>query len=178
MGSDHPNIVPYGTIFKTADGKEIVIAAGTDKQYQQLITVLGRPDLAHDCKFEKNHGRVINKDEINGIIQEQVLKYTREEILEILQAKSIPAGGVFNMQEVFEVPESKPMVLSGSYENGMEIQGVRSIAFNTTDKMNVERLSPPPHYGQHTNEILSDILRYDQHTITQLKTKGIIYARE
>jgi crotonobetainyl-CoA:carnitine CoA-transferase CaiB-like acyl-CoA transferase len=178
MGSDHPNIVPYGTIFKTADGKEIVIAAGTDKQYQQLITVLGRPDLAHDCKFEKNHGRVINKDEINGIIQEQVLKYTREEILEILQAKSIPAGGVFNMQEVFEVPESKPMVLSGSYENGMEIQGVRSIAFSTTDKMNVERLSPPPHYGQHTNEILSDILRYDQHTITQLKTKGIIYARE
>jgi crotonobetainyl-CoA:carnitine CoA-transferase CaiB-like acyl-CoA transferase len=178
MGSDHPNIVPYGTIFKTADGKEIVIAAGTDKQYQQLITILGRPDLAHDCKFEKNHGRVIHKDEINGIIQEQVLKYTREEILKILQLKSIPAGGVFNMKEVFEVPESKPMVLSGSYENGMEIQGVRSIAFNTTDKMNVERLSPPPHYGQHTQEILSDILLYDPHTITQLKTKGIIYARE
>jgi crotonobetainyl-CoA:carnitine CoA-transferase CaiB-like acyl-CoA transferase len=178
MGSDHPNIVPYGTIFKTADGKEIVIAAGTDKQYQQLITVLGRPDLAHDYKFEKNHGRVIHKGEINSIIQEQVLKYTREEILKILQSKSIPAGGVFNMQEVFEVPESKPMVLSGTYENGMEIKGVRSIAFNTTDKMNVERLSPPPHYGQHTNEILSDILQYDQHTITQLKTKGIIYARE
>jgi crotonobetainyl-CoA:carnitine CoA-transferase CaiB-like acyl-CoA transferase len=178
MGSDHPNIVPYGTIFKTADGKEIVIAAGTDKQYQQLITILGRPDLAHDCKFEKNHGRVIHKDEINGIIQEQVLKYTREEILKILQLKSIPAGGVFNMKELFEVPESKPMVLSGSYENGMEIQGVRSIAFNTTDKMNVERLSPPPHYGQHTQEILSDILHYDPHTITQLKTKGIIYARE
>ncbi len=178
MGSDHPNIVPYGTIFKTADGKEIVMAAGTDKQYHQLITVLGRPDLAVGSKFEKNHGRVIHKEEINGIIQAEIIKYTREEILELLQQKRIPAGGVFNMQEVFEVSESAPMLLEGTYENGMEIKGVRSIAFNTTDKMYVERLSPPPHYGQHTRRILSEVLHYDQETITQLITKGITYARE
>ncbi len=178
MGSDHPNIVPYGTIFKTSEGKEIVLAAGTDKQYQQLITVLGRPDLAKDCKFEKNHGRVIHKEEINDIIQKEIIKYTREDILKILQQKSIPAGGVFNMQEVFEVPESMPMLLEGTYENGMQIKGVRTIAFNTTDQMQAEELSPPPHYGQHTHEILSEILHYDNQTITQLKNKGVIYARE
>jgi len=178
MGSDHPNIVPYGTIFKTADDKEIVMAAGTDKQYQQLITALGRPDLATDCKFEKNHGRVIHKEEINGIIQDLIIKYTRDEILEILQQKRIPAGGVFNMQEVFEVPEAKPMVLEGKYETGMEIQGVRSIAFTTTDKMSVERLSPPPHYGQHTREILSGVLNYDQNAINELINKGVVYAKD
>jgi crotonobetainyl-CoA:carnitine CoA-transferase CaiB-like acyl-CoA transferase len=178
MGSDHPNIVPYGTIFKTADGKEIVMAAGTDKQYQQLITALGRPDLATDCKFEKNHGRVIHKAEINGIIQDLIIKYTRDEILEILQQKRIPAGGVFNMQEVFEVPEAEPMVLKGRYETGMEIKGVRSIAFTTTDKMSVEELSPPPHYGQHTREILSGILKYDEKAINELINKGVVYAKQ
>jgi crotonobetainyl-CoA:carnitine CoA-transferase CaiB-like acyl-CoA transferase len=178
MGSDHPNIVPYGTIFKTADGKEIVMAAGTDKQYQQLITALGRPDLATDCKFEKNHGRVIHKAEINGIIQDLIIKYTRDEILEILQQKRIPAGGVFNMQEVFEVPEAEPMVLKGRYETGMEIKGVRSIAFTTTDKMSVEELSPPPHYGQHSREILSGILKYDEKAINELINKGVVYAKQ
>ncbi|MBW6480222.1 MAG: CoA transferase [Bacteroidales bacterium] len=178
MGSDHPNIVPYGTIFKTADGKEIVMAAGTDKQYQQLITALGRPDLATDCKFEKNHGRVIHKEEINGIIQELIVKYTRDEILEILQQKRIPAGGVFNMQEVFEVPEAEPMVLNGRYESGMEIKGVRSIAFTTTDEMSVEELSPPPHYGQHTREILSGVLKYDEKAINELINKGVVYAKQ
>ena len=178
MGSDHPNIVPYGTIFKTADGKEIVLAAGTDKQYHQLITTLGRPDLATNCKFEKNHGRVIHKEEINGIIQDLIIKYTRDEILEILQQKRIPAGGVFNMQEVFEVPEAKPMLLDGSYESGMEIQGVRSIAFTTTDKMSVEKLSPPPHYGQHTREILSGVLKYDETAVNELINKGVVYAKQ
>ena len=177
MGSDHPNIVPYGTIFKTADNKEIVIAAGTDKQYQQLITVLGRPELATDCKFQKNHGRVIHKEEINAIIQEQIIQYTRDEILAILQQKRIPAGGVFNMKEVFEVPEAQPMILEGTYEDATIVKGVRSIAFTTSDKMAVDQMIPPPHYGQHTEEILRDLLQYKTQTITQLKNKGVIYAR-
>jgi crotonobetainyl-CoA:carnitine CoA-transferase CaiB-like acyl-CoA transferase len=178
MGSDHPNIVPYGTIFKTSDGKEIVLAAGTDKQYQEFITLLGRPDLAKDCKFEKNHGRVIHKKEINAIIQSEIIKYTRDEILELLDKKRIPAGGVFNMEEVFDVPEAQPMILEGNYEEGTTIKGVRSIAFGTSDKMDVENLSPPPHYGQHTHAILQEVLQYDPITITQLKTKGVIYARD
>jgi crotonobetainyl-CoA:carnitine CoA-transferase CaiB-like acyl-CoA transferase len=178
MGSDHPNIVPYGTIFKTADGKEIVLAAGTDKQYQQLISTLGRPDLATDCKFEKNHGRVIHKEEINRIIQDLIITYTRDEILEILQQKRIPAGGVFNMQEVFKVPEAQPMVLEGKYETGMEIQGVSSIAFTTKDKMSVDKLSPPPHYGQHTRDVLSGVLKYDEIAINQLINKGVVYAKQ
>ncbi len=178
MGSDHPNIVPYGTIFKTADGKEIVMAAGTDKQFQQLITLLGKPELATDCRFAKNHARVIHKKEINQIIQDQIIKYSRDEILSLLQEKRIPAGGVFNMKEVFEIPESQPMLLNATYENGNTIKGIRSISFNTSDKMYVEKLSPPPHYGQHTRAILSGLLSYNQNTVTQLLNKGVIYARE
>jgi crotonobetainyl-CoA:carnitine CoA-transferase CaiB-like acyl-CoA transferase len=178
MGSDHPNIVPYGTIFTTADKKEIVLAAGTDKQYHELITLLGRPDLALDSKFVKNHGRVIHKDEIKEIIQELIGKYTREEILDKLQEKRIPAGGVFNMKEVFEADESKPMILSGTYGNGREIRGVKSIAFDTTYKMHLNNLTPPPHYGAHTREILRDVLNYKDEQIADLINKGVVYAAE
>lgn len=177
MGSDHPNIVPYGTIFKTADHKEIVLAAGTDKQYCELMKILGRADLAEGSAFEKNHARVMHKAEINGIIQGLIAQFKRDDILALFARKRIPAGGVFNMQEVFEVPESQSMLLHGQYANGMPIQGVRSIAFNTSDPMRVPQLVAPPHYGEHTRQILEQMLQYGEDQINELIRKGVVYAR-
>ncbi|MFW5793418.1 MAG: CaiB/BaiF CoA transferase family protein [Bacteroidota bacterium] len=177
LGSDHPNIVPYGTIFKTADNKEIVIAAGTDKQFQNLITVLGKPELAHNPKFEKNQNRVINKAELNEIIQSIIFKYSREEILSLLSEKRIPAGGVFNMKEVFEIPESAEMLLDSNYEDGRNIKGVRSIAFTSSENIVQPDLQPPPHYGEHTKMILKDYLKLDTQQIDNLIKKGVVYAR-
>ncbi|HPF94639.1 MAG TPA: CoA transferase, partial [Tenuifilaceae bacterium] len=96
MGSDHPNIVPYGTIFNTSDGKGIVIAVGTEKQFAELCDLLGRPELALDPKFSKNFNRVKNKEEIKGILQDLIIEYDRETILQMLANRKVPAGGVFN----------------------------------------------------------------------------------
>ncbi len=177
LGSDHPNIVPYGTIYRTKDQKEIVLAAGTDKQYKELIKALGRPELAEDERFAKNQNRVKNKKEINTIIQEHISAYSRDEILQLLSEKRIPGGGVFNMKEVFEVPESKEMMLEGDYDDGMNIKGVKSVAFDTTDPMKCQQLSPPPHYGEHTGKILKEWLGFSDHEIENLTKKGVVYAR-
>lgn len=177
MGSDHPNIVPYGTIFKTADNKEIVLAVGTEKQFQELCEVIEMPELVKDPKFSKNYYRVINKTEINTLIQNHISKYTRDEILKRLDDKRIPAGGVFNMQEVFEIPETNPMLLHGKYDDGMEIKGVRHIAFTTSDNLSVDNLTPPPHYGEHSREILKTELNYSDETIDDLLNKNVVYDR-
>ena len=177
IGSDHPNIVPYGTIYKTSDDKEIVLAVGTDKQFLTLASVLGRTDLITNPKFQKNQNRVINKLELNGILQELISSYTREEILSILSEKRIPAGGVFNMQEVFEIPESQKMIVEGQYENGMRIKGVRSVAFTSSDNIVEEELLPPPHYGEHSVEILENVIDCDKEQIDNLIKKGVVYAR-
>ncbi len=178
MGSDHPNIVPYGTIFNTSDKREIVIAAGTDKQYQELVRALGRPELATDPRFEKNQNRVINKQEINTILQTLIGQYTREEILELLSQKRIPAGGVFNMKEVFEVPESRQMMLRATYEDGESISGVRSVAFSYGENDPVTEPDAPPHYGEHTSEILLGKLGFRPEDIQELIKKGVIHARK
>jgi crotonobetainyl-CoA:carnitine CoA-transferase CaiB-like acyl-CoA transferase len=178
MGSDHPNIVPYGTIFRTRDEKEIVLAAGTDKQYRELVRVLGLPELANDERFARNQNRVINKEEINSIIQSRVREYSREDILQLLSEKRIPAGGVFNMKEVFEVPESKQMILKGTYDDARTIEGVSSVAFSTSDPMTAEKMSPPPHYGQHTRGVMKEWLDMKESEIEILINKGVVYARE
>lgn len=178
MGSDHPNIVPYGTIFSTRDKKGIVLAVGTDKQFRELVKALGHGELGEDPRFAKNQNRVINKSLINTRLQELIGHYTRDEILQLLGQKRIPAGGVFNMQEVFEVAESGEMLLEGKYSHGMSIRGVRSVAFTTSDPMTVADLTPPPHYGEHTRQILQQWLDMDGQQINQLIKKGVVYARE
>jgi crotonobetainyl-CoA:carnitine CoA-transferase CaiB-like acyl-CoA transferase len=177
IGSDHPNIVPYGTIYKTADDKEIVLAVGTEKQFLTLASELGRMDLVTNPKFAKNQSRVVNKTEINNILQELIIKYSREEILSLLSKKKVPAGGVFNMKEVFEIPESSEMTLQSEYADGKKIMGVRSIAFSSSENFIEEKLLPPPHYGEHSCEILENILGLDKNQIDNLIKKGVVYAR-
>ncbi len=176
MGSDHPNIVPYGTIYRTKDTKEIVLAAGTDKQYKELMKALGKPELADDPRFARNHDRVINKKEINHIIQDLIATYKRDDILKLLAEKRIPAGGVFNMKEVFEVHEAKDMLLQGIYPDGLEIKGVRSIAFHMGDSSSKEEPDPPPRYGEHSRSILKQWLGFSDDSVQELIDKGVIYA--
>ncbi len=177
IGSDHPNIVPYGTIFSTADGKEIVLAVGTDKQFRELCKLLGREELAEDDRFRKNQDRVRNSDKIKSLLQELIGEYPRSEILEKMSEKAVPAGGVYNMEEVFETPEAKEMLFEAPLNSG-EIKGVRSVSFSCSTIASKEQLSRPPHYGEHTRTILSDMLNLGNEQIEQLINKGVIYAKE
>ncbi len=177
MGSDHPNIVPYGTIYGTKDGKGIVMAAGTDKQFRELVSVLGKPELGTDPRYAKNQDRVKNKAEINGILQGLIGAYNREDILTLLSSKRIPAGGVFNMKEVFEVPEAKEMLLEATYEDGMSIRGVSSLAFQPGGMKDGSSLSPPPHYGAQTAKVLKEWLSLKDQDINNLISKGVVYAK-
>ena len=175
MGSDHPNIVPYGTMFNTSDGKGIVIAVGTEKQFQELCTLLGQPELAYDPKYNKNLNRVQNKDEIKGILQDLISKFDRDTILDMLAKRKVPAGGVFNMQEVFDTPEAQEMILEAPV-NGETIQGVSSVAFNINGNQTNGKVSHPPHYGEHTHQILSQELEMDIEEIESLISQNIVYA--
>jgi crotonobetainyl-CoA:carnitine CoA-transferase CaiB-like acyl-CoA transferase len=177
LGSDHPNIVPYGTIFTTSDNKEIVLAVGTDKQFKELCAVLGNPELGYNDDYETNVDRVKNSTAIKDILQELISQFSREEILEILKDKRIPAGGVFNMKEVFDVPEAKDMVIQSPLDDTAYIRGVRSVAFHSSVMEIVKDLNRPPHYGEHSMEILKEVLGYKEEEIKSLIEKGAVYGK-
>lgn len=176
MGSDHPNIVPYGTIFYTADQKPIVLAIGSDKQFAELCSVLGEPELATDPKFSSNFSRVRNREEITRIVQNLIAKRNRNELLEELENRTIPAGGVFNMQEVFQQPEVQELVMEGTTTSGMKIKGLRTVAFTINGDEKQSSISAPPHYGEHTVGILKEMLGYSNASIQSLIDNQIVYA--
>jgi crotonobetainyl-CoA:carnitine CoA-transferase CaiB-like acyl-CoA transferase len=178
MGSDHPNIVPYGTIYYSKDNKPIVLAIGSDKQFADLCMVLRNPELASDIKFNTNFVRVKNRTELNKIIQHLIAQFDRDPLLEGLSKKSIPAGGVFNMQEVFDLPEVKELVMESETSSGMIIKGVRTIAFSIDGKAHFADIDAPPHYGEHTKQILKDFLGYSIEKINDLIENQVIYAKK
>jgi crotonobetainyl-CoA:carnitine CoA-transferase CaiB-like acyl-CoA transferase len=124
LGSEHPNIAPYGTVFYSKDGKPLVLAIGTDRQFAGLCDALGIAETAQDEMFLHNQKRVINRHELNVKLSSEIGKWPREALLTELDKSHIPAGAVNNMQDLFEIPLAKAMVL-----NNEGVPGLKQVAF-------------------------------------------------
>jgi len=163
MGSSHPNIAPYGTIYATADGKEVVFAVGTDKQFATLCEVLDIRDdggklLYENPSFTTNISRVHNRGEVHQRLSEALAgwKDGRSALLEVLHARAVPCGPVNDMSEVFSSSKAaEELVLSGEISGK---KGVRQAVFAADEKIDILR---PPGYGEHTKEILSSVFQSD-----------------
>ncbi|HDP76399.1 MAG TPA: CoA transferase [Bacteroidales bacterium] len=178
MGSEHPNIVPYGKIFYTRDGKPLVLAVGNDKQFSLLCSILGRPELAKDERFATNFNRVKYRKACNDAVQDLIGKFDRDWLLEEFEKNAVPAGGVFNMKEVFELPEVQDLVMESKTTSGMPINGLRTVAFSMGENNKPIKLQAPPHYGEHTMTVLKEMLGYSAEEINSLIEKKVVYARK
>ena len=173
-GSEHPNIAPYGTVFHTADKQDIVLAIGTDPQFQALCTALDLPDAAHDVRFCDNQRRVVNRDSLNSLLAEQINQFRREDLLERLKRRRVPAGAVLAMDEVFEQPQAQALLIDGLQADGSPIRGVRTVAFQT-DAINTRKpLTPPPSFNSDGTTLMQGLLGYSSEQIDALRKSGAI----
>jgi crotonobetainyl-CoA:carnitine CoA-transferase CaiB-like acyl-CoA transferase len=157
QGSAHPNIAPYGDVFKTSDGLEILLAVGSDRQFQDLCIVLDIGRLASDEKFKTNQARVENRLELHSILQAGIGQQSSDEVLEKIHRMKIPAGVIRNLQQVFEMPEARALLMAGD-----GVMGVRSFAGKDVgdwmlDDGSDRSILPPPRFGEHTEQILEEI---------------------
>ena len=163
LGSDHPNIVPYGTLYKCKDGQYLILAVGNDKQFAGLMDIL---KLEINPKFETNHGRVQNREELKSVLADSLKSMDRDALLEKLHDASIPAGELNDMEHVFTNSAALNMVV--------ENDGVRSVRQGAySDKDNTIRR--PPHFGEHTKTILEDELQLGEDEINSLINNNIIH---
>jgi crotonobetainyl-CoA:carnitine CoA-transferase CaiB-like acyl-CoA transferase len=139
MGSEHPNIAPYGTLFRTKDDKWLILAVGTDKQFHVLCGVLG---LEWEDKFQTNAQRVIHRKELNKKLVEKISKHNLKGILPKLQQAKIPAGSVNSMPQVFETPQAKSIMLQSG-----ELKGIRQFVGKSENWKWID-LSEPPQFGE------------------------------
>lgn len=148
QGSSHPNIAPYGDVFKTKDGREVLLAVGSDRQFQDLCVLLDIGALASEVKFRTNVARVENRLELNSILQARVGQYDSEGLMEGIHRAKIPAGFIQNVQQALEMQEADELMLTCDV-----VKGVRTYVGKSAKREGVLReLLPPPHLGEHTRE--------------------------
>jgi crotonobetainyl-CoA:carnitine CoA-transferase CaiB-like acyl-CoA transferase len=152
QGSLHPNIAPYGESFETKDGKRVLLAVGSDRQFFDLLQMLKIDPLLFENKFSTNHRRIENREEMNALLSNAISQLTAGELFLQIHQLKIPAGIIQNVREVFEMREAKDLLITA--DDGL--QGVRTFVASV-DSDHPITLLPPPHFGEHSAEILNSL---------------------
>jgi crotonobetainyl-CoA:carnitine CoA-transferase CaiB-like acyl-CoA transferase len=129
IGSLHPNIAPYGELFRTSDGKMITFAIGSDAHFRKLCEFLEMPQLAEDPLFVSNADRVSNRVSLAALLAEKIAGLTGAEIATAMLAAHVPMGTVRALDEVFSDEKAQKLVRTETIA-GRETKRVTSIAFD------------------------------------------------
>lgn len=128
MGSLHPNIAPYGEMFRCADNHWLVLAVGNDKQFLALCSLIGLEALAADTKYSNNSNRILNRSELQALLQDRLEKKKASEWVTLLTEHHVPAGCVATMDQVMANPTAKEMIREENID-GVATKRLTSIAF-------------------------------------------------
>jgi len=157
IGNAHANIVPY-QVFPVADGF-IIIATGNDAQFVKLCAVLGVAELAKDPRFIDNVARLKHRAELIGRLSALTVMIPGGKLLADLEAQSVPAGPINNLEQVFADPQviyrGMKIEPASSAAKAGKIPGVRTPIVIDGWRAASER--PAPLLGEHTQQILREI---------------------
>jgi crotonobetainyl-CoA:carnitine CoA-transferase CaiB-like acyl-CoA transferase len=172
-GNAHADIAPYQT-FAASDG-DVVVAVGNDGQFRKFCSdVLGKPELATDPRFIGNPVRSQHRDALLPLIAAVMKEKPRDHWIERMLAAGVPGGAVRNVKEALASPEAQarrmvrevPHPLAGT----VKIMG-SPLNFSGTP---VREPVAPPTLGQHTDDVLREVLEMSHADIAALRAKGAI----
>ena len=178
MGNAHQNIVPY-QVFEVAPradgGKDfIILAVGNDGQYAKFCEVAGRPDLASEPRFVKNADRVRHRAELVPVLETVMKTRAKADWLSALEAAKVPCGAINSLDEVFSDPQvqARGMVTHWQHPLRADLPLVSSPI--KLEKTPVRTDRPPPMLGQHTDEVLGELLGVDAARLATLRDRQVI----
>lgn len=167
VGSGHPQLVPYQA-FPTSDG-HVVIAAGTNKIYRELCSVLGRPEWGVDPLFRTNQLRVQNRAALVALFSDVTRTKTSDEWIAVLEAADVPCSPVNDMKTAFaEIAEEPHMAMHVRHPalGDLPLLGSPFVYSRSDGPSSL----PPPMLGEHTHEVLRDILGWNAEKIDSVLT--------
>ncbi len=170
-GAQHENVVPYNA-YATADGS-LVVAAFAEKFWRGLCRALELDELIDDSRFATNPDRRQNREALNLVLAETFLTRSTAQWMARLEDAGVPAGPIQQVDEVLEDPQilARNMRITTEHPTigPLEMLG-NPIKVTDTE----ETITPPPLLGQHTEQVLSDLLGYSPEKIAALREAGVI----
>lgn len=172
QGSQHPNLVPYG-VFPASDGS-IVVACLTPGFWQRICKAIERPDMADDPRLDSLEKRRDARAEINAAVEAFTSRHTVDELVGIFTALEVPHAPILSVLQALNSPQSQArgVVTQVDHPTLGKIPMInRPIRYADEEQASV---AAPPVLGQHTDEVLRDLLGLDEARIAELKNNGAV----
>lgn len=172
LGNAHPNITPYEA-FRARD-RWFAMAAANERQWATLCSVIGRPELKDDPRFATNSARVSNRAALWDVLNEAFSARDADEWLASLEEAGLPCGPINTVPDVFKHPqaEARGLALTSQHPSAGQVQlpGFPYLLSQTP----AEIRRAPPLLGQHTEEVLEELLGYSIDKIGSLREQSAI----
>jgi formyl-CoA transferase/CoA:oxalate CoA-transferase len=172
MGTAYAVVVPYQT-FHTRT-RDLALAIAGEKLWRKFCPTIGHPELADDPLYLTTTDRMNNRDTLIPKLQAVFMTKTYEEWEALLLANDIPVGAINNIAQVVEHPQvqaRKPFIEMDHPKVG-KVRGVGSPV--RLSKTPAEVRTPAPTHGQHTREVMREVLGMGDDEIDALVKKGVV----
>ncbi len=172
LGNEHPNIAPYQA-FRARD-RWFALAAANERQWVTLCDVIGLPELLDDPRFADNGARVRNRETLRQVLAPAFLARDADEWLEKLRQGGLPCGPINSIPEVLSHPqaEERGFVADVEHPTAGTVK-FPSYPYKLSQTPAAVR-RPPPRLGEHTEEVLIDLLGYSEEDVMACRSAGAI----
>jgi crotonobetainyl-CoA:carnitine CoA-transferase CaiB-like acyl-CoA transferase len=172
IGNRHPISTPFDA-FRARDGL-VIIAVANQRLFARLVETIGRPELASDPRFVTDDRRTANESALRALIEEWTASRDVTDVVDALREVGVPVSPIWSVAEVAnsEHVASRGLIARTVHATAGEIPLVRQpVQFSDTPST-IRR--PPPLLGEHTGEILKELLHLKPDDVGALHLRGVI----
>ncbi|TNV78205.1 hypothetical protein FGO68_gene10343 [Halteria grandinella] len=176
MGNSHPNIAPY-SVYRTKDQDFIVIGVATDSQFEKLCSII---KMEVRDEYKSNSLRCKHRTQLNAEIDSILIRdWIKVDLIKAMTEKAIPFSEIKSVKQLLEEPEIASMGMTGRVNTDKYATNERQYLEYPKNPLHFSRselseLKEPPLLGENTDEILRELLGYNQEEIQNLRSKGVI----
>lgn len=171
LGNAHPNIVPY-QVFATADGF-LILAIANDAQFRRFAKAAGIEHLAEDARFKTNADRVQHRETLIPLLKPVFGKHKTMNWIALLEAANVPCGPINRVDQVFADPQAIARGLTVSMAHATGPLDLVASPLKLAKTPPDYRL-PPPLLGEHTDDVLREVLGLEEGVVQNLREKRVI----
>jgi crotonobetainyl-CoA:carnitine CoA-transferase CaiB-like acyl-CoA transferase len=172
MGNAHFNIAPY-EVFRARD-RWLTLGALNQRQWENLCAVVDRQEIISDPRFASNQDRVTNREALAQVLNEAFSAKDARLWIEELHQVGIPSGVINSIEDVFNHPQAEFRDLKIEIEHptaGTLLFPGYPYKFSKTP---AGAHRPPPLLGEHTDEVLTELLDYSPEEVAALHERGVV----
>lgn len=172
-GAILPGVAP-SNLYPTLDDSWVLIAANQDTVFRRLAQAMERQELADDSRFLGHNDRGQNQEELDKIIADWTRARNSGELLDALEAHSVPAGKIYRAPEMMSDPHfaARDAIVRFEHPNLGQFP-VQNVVPKLSDTPGCIRWLGPE-LGQHTTEVLKSVLQLSSADIRGLSDRGVI----